>query len=175
MDFDVRGPYVIKRYGPNKLITDESLKDLKAVIEDSNLIKGCGCYVFAIRASKGYKPWYVGQASKSKLLDEAMNSQNREKYNKVTAENSGKPVLFLLPKRTNRGEYAVPTKRADGNLKSVNFLEEWLIATALQKNPKLINKKQTFFLKKLHVTGVFNPTKGEATRESGEFKKAIFR
>lgn len=175
MNFDVKGPYVIKRYGPKKLITDESLDELKISIGDDDLISGCGCYVFAIRAGKGYTPWYVGQASKTKLLNEAMNSSNREKYNMVSAKFAGNPVLFLLPKRTKGGKLASPTEKADGNLHSVNFLEEWLIATALQKNPNLVNKKKTFFLKNLHVKGIFNPKKGEATLESGELKKALFK
>jgi hypothetical protein len=173
MDFDVKGPYIIKRFGSAKMITDESLNALKKDI-DVDLADGCGCYVFAIRASKGYKPWYIGQASASRLLPEAMNPSNREKFNKIVTEKKGTPVLFFLPKLTKTGMYAAPTTKEDKNLQSVNFLEEWLIATALQKNPNLMNKQNTFFLKNLHVTGLFNPRHGEATVESSDLKSVLY-
>ena len=65
-------------------------------------------------------------------------------------------------------------KNKDGELKAVTFLEEWLIASALQKNPKLVNQQNTHFLKYLHVVGLFNPKVGEAHNCSMELKRAIF-
>lgn len=174
MNFDVYGPFAIPRFGKGKLITDESFNALSTTIGNDDLINSCGCYLFAIKAGKGYKPWYVGQASKTKLLQESLNSTNREKYNKKTTEMKGTPVLFLLPKLSAGGKFAKPTQKKDGNLKVVNFLEEWLIGIALHKNPNLINKKSTFFLKNLHVTGLYNPKKGTATKDSNEIKKVLF-
>lgn len=176
MKFDIYGPYVVPKinYRKTKLITKDSIALLQANIDNDELINGCGCYVFAIRAAKGYTPWYVGQAAKMRLLAEAMNSNNREKYNKILGDHAGTPVLFLLPKLTNSGKLAKPTKNKKGELKAVTFLEEWLIASALQKNPKLVNKQNTHFLKNLHVIGLFNPKSGEAHNCSAELKRAIF-
>lgn len=176
MKFNVYGPYKIPKtiYRKSKLITKDSIEPLQANIDNEELVNGCGCYVFAIRAGKGYTPWYVGQAAKMRLLVEAMNSNNREKYNKILGDHAGTPVLFLIPKLTNSGKLAKPTKSKNGELKAVTFLEEWLIASALQKNPKLINKQNTHFLKNLHVIGLFNPKKGEAHNASAALKRAIF-
>lgn len=176
MKFDIYGPYEVPRnkYGKTKLITKDSLPTLLKAINNDGLVNGCGCYVFALRASKGYTPWYVGQASKMRLLDESMNPNNREKYNKLIASHRGTPVMFYIPKLTTGGKFAKPTKKEDGELKAVNFLEEWLIATALQKNPKLINQQNTHFLKYLHVVGLFNPKIGESHACSKKLKQAIF-
>jgi hypothetical protein len=156
------------------LITKDSVPLLQERIDNLELVNGCGCYVFALRASKGYTPWYVGQAAKMKLLPEAMNPNNREKYNKIIGDHAGTPVMFLIPKLTTGGKLAKPTKKKDGELKAVTFLEEWLIASALQKNPKLMNQQNTHFLKYLHVVGLFNPKVGEAHTCSMELKRAIF-
>jgi hypothetical protein len=53
-------------------------------------------------------------------------------------------------------------------------LERWLIATAIEKNPDLINNKETRFLRNIHVTGLFNAGKGEATVDSQKLRKALY-
>jgi hypothetical protein len=176
MKFDIYGPYDVPRtkYGKTKLITKDSISLLHSEIDNEEVSNGCGCYIFALRASKGYTPWYVGQASKMRLIEESMNLHNREKYNKITAAHKGTPVMFYIPKLTSGGKFAKPTKKANGELKAVNFLEEWLIATALQKNPKLVNRQNTHFLKHLHVRGLFNSKHGESHSRSQELKRAIF-
>ena len=35
--------------------------------EDESLPSACGCYIFAIKAGKGIRPWYVGIAEKQSL------------------------------------------------------------------------------------------------------------
>ena len=178
MKFDVFGPYEIHRftYRSGKLITKESIAKLKVAVDKDNdsICAGCGCYVFAIRAAHGFTPWYVGQASKMRLLDESMNPNNREKYNKIIAKRVGTPVMFFIPKLTKGGQFAKPTKKESGELRAVNFLEEWLIASALQKNPGLLNQKKTHFLKNLHVVGIFNPKPGESHARSQALSRALF-
>ena len=175
MIFDVYGPFTLKRFGIKKLITNETLDSLISTIEktQSGLSGACGCYVFGIRAGKGIKPWYVGQANKTTLVKEALNSSNREKYNKLLDDRSGTPVLFLLPRMTpEQNRFAKPTSKEVG-LKSIHFLEEWLIASALQRNPELVNDKKTFFLRELSVKGIFNARHGEATTPSTALKKLL--
>jgi hypothetical protein len=174
--FDIYGPYEVPRHqhGRARIITRNSLRGLAELIDNEDMINGCGCYVFAMRAGRGYTPWYVGQASKMRLLEESMNANNRENYNRILLEQNGTPVIFYIPKLTNGNRFAKPTRNVNGQLKSVNFLEEWLIATALQKNPKLINHQKTHFLKNLHVVGLINPRTGENNNTSAELKRAIF-
>ncbi len=121
MKFDVAGPFKLTRHGTKKLITDQSLTELKAELErcDSGLSKACGCYVFAIHTPKGYTPYYVGQASKQSIVGEALNPSNREKYNKACSESKGSPTIFLLPKLTPKGRY----KKKGRVSATIDFLE----------------------------------------------------
>jgi hypothetical protein len=172
MNFDVAGPFKLTRHGTKKLITDQSLTELKAELEgrDSGLSKACGCYVFAIHTPKGYTPYYVGQASKQSIVGEALNPSNREKYNKACSESKGSPTIFLLPKLTPKGRY----KKKGRVSATIDFLEGWLIAAALQKNRELINTKETRFLREISVAGIFNPKKGKPQKASRELKKALW-
>jgi hypothetical protein len=173
VNFDVVGPFVITRHGPNNLIDTQSYFDLRQEADDKweGLSSACGCYVFAIRAGKGFTPFYVGQACATRLVAEAMNASNCLKYNRVLPKR-GKPVIFLLPMMTTTGRLRKRPK--SGKLLSVDFLEKWLIATCLVKNPHLLNNMQTRLLKKLHVTGVLNAKQGASNGASSAFKRAIF-
>lgn len=175
MRFDVVGPFDIGRYTKKKIITKDSIAELRTLLEEREpgLSDACGCYVFAKRAGKGCTPYYVGQACRSSILMEAMNPSNREKYNRIIADEKGSPVLFLLPMRTPTGKFR---KRPSGNggLPSLDFLEKWIIANAIEKNPSLINNKETWFLRNLHVTGIFNAGKGDSTKDSQLLKKTLW-
>jgi|ERR1700722_1799104 len=159
MYFDVAGPFELSRHGKKKIITEESLDDLKPRLEGhhTGLSAARGCYVFAIRAGRGYTPYYVGQSCKQSILREALNPSNREKYNKVCSESKGMPVVFFLPMLTPKGKY----RKKGRSSASTSFLERWLIAAALAKNASLINNKETRFLRKIHVVGILNATRGE--------------
>src|SRR5690606_25927384 len=106
MKFSVVGPIRISRHGNKRLISKQSLADLKEELErlEEGLSDACGCYVFAKKNSRGMLPWYVGQACRSSLAGEALNPDNREKYNGVL-DSRGTPVLFLLPLRTPTGKF----------------------------------------------------------------------
>ena len=169
MKFDVAGPFELTRHGNNKIINRQSQIDLRTLLgtgKHKGLAEACGCYVFAVQTGGGSKPYYVGQACKSSLLREALNPANREKYNTVLGRmKRGTPVLFFLPMKTPKGKFK-KTKKAEGKFPSLTFLERWLIATALEKNPRLANNKETKFLRTIHVHGIFNAKKGEATKSS---------
>jgi hypothetical protein len=149
------------------------LTELKAELEswDSGLSKACGCYLFALHTPKGYTPHYVGQASKSSIAGEALNPLNREKYNKACSESKGSPTIFLLPKLTPKGKY----KRKGSASATIDFLERWLIAAALEKNPRLINTKETRFLRKISVVGIFNAKKRKPPKASQYLRKTLWR
>jgi hypothetical protein len=104
------------------------------------------------------------------MFRKALNADNITKYNKVLDE-KGTPLLFVIPARTPTGK--LRKRPASKGLASITFLERWLIATALEKNPGLINNRETRFLRGLHVTGIFNATQGESTSSSQELSKAL--
>lgn len=171
MNFDIAGPFPLTRHGNKKLIDEQSVIDLRSRLEDreSGLSKSIGCYVFAIHAGRGYTPYYVGQSCKRSLLLEALNASNRGKYNHACSESNGRPVLFLLPKRTPSGKF----KKKGRASATINFLERWLIARALEKNIHLINNKETRFLRKISVPGFFNAGKGQPSKSARELRRVF--
>ena len=173
MHFDVSGPFEIIRHGKKRIITKESLECLGNDMEEweQGLSESCGCYVFAKRAGGGIIPWYVGQACRLPMCKEALNAENITKYNKVLDE-KGTPLIFVIPARTPNGK--LRRRPASKGLSSITFLERWLIATALEKNPALINTRETMFLRGLHVKGIFNSIQGESTSASQELSRALW-
>jgi len=175
MNFDVEGPFVLKRYGKKKVLAKSTLADLEEQLEvrDERLRTACGCYLFALRAAKGFIPWYVGQACKRPLSREALNGTNLTKYNEVMSDHKGTPVLFLLPMMTPEWRYRKLSRKL-GGLAALDFLERWLIATAIQKNPYLINNKETRFLRNIYVRGFFNAGHGDSTLRSQKLTSALW-
>jgi hypothetical protein len=175
MEFGVVGPIKLSRHGTRSLITADSLRDLIEDLEskEEGLSEACGCYVFAKKTGKGLMPWYVGQACRRPLAMEALNPSNREKYNTVL-DARGSPIMFFLPLRTPSGRLR---KRPAGNgrrIHALDFLEKWLIAAALERNPKLKNNKETAFLRTIHVTGILNAKKGGATKGSRQLSRTLW-
>lgn len=171
MNFDVAGPFEIKRFGKKNIINKDSLSDICEQLEayEPGLSNASGCYVFGKRG-RGILPWYVGQACKTPLAKEALNSDNRGKYNDVI-DSKGTPVLYVLPKRTSTGKLS---KRGSNSSPTMDFLEKWLISMAIDRNPKLINSKKTRYLRELHVVGLFNSKKGEFTNASQSLSETLW-
>ncbi|RDS80966.1 hypothetical protein DWU99_18095 [Dyella psychrodurans] len=107
------------------------------------------------------------------MLKEALNSDNLAKYNRVLDDDKGTPLLFVIPARTPTGK--LRRRPENSGLSSLDFLERWLIAAAIEKNPELINNRETKFLRELHVVGIFNAKQGENTAASNNLRKALWR
>lgn len=170
MNFDVVGPFELTR--DKKIINKKSVENLKQQLDVTfpGLSGARGCYVFAMYARKRYTPYYVGQACRQSIVAESMNPSNREKYTEVCHEKNGKPMMFVLPMLTPDGKYK---KKGKTGRRATDFLERWLIATAIRKNPKLLNNKETKFLRGIHVRGIFNPKRGEANGTSSQKLKKV--
>jgi len=77
-----------------------------------------GCYVFAVRAGKGYTPIYVGKATKT-FKQECFNASNRHKYASGLADyKRGSPLMFLV---------LHPKKKGKTNAKQIGEIEDFLI------------------------------------------------
>jgi hypothetical protein len=126
-------------------------------MEYSSLPNAVGCYVFALKAAHGFKPWYVGKTEKQTFMAETWQPGKLLGYGEVIRAHNGKPMLFLLAKLTAQGKFAKPTKRKIG---AVAALEEMLIGVCLQRNGELLNKKTTRYLKGLQVPGYLNDSPG---------------
>jgi hypothetical protein len=89
-----------------------------------------GCYVFAMRAGKGYRVWYVGK-TKNKFSAECFQSHKLEKYNEVLFEGrKGTPVMFFIAPRDG----VIVVDKHD-----LASMEKQLIQIAYAKNPELKN------------------------------------
>ena len=177
MDFDVAGPFELKRHTHNRIVTKRSAAALREEAEDwePGLSNACGCYEFALQAGRGAIPFYVGQACKRSLVKEAMNPANLGKYNEILGDRrSGRPIIFLLPMRTPGGKFR-KRKKGNGRLAAVDFLERWLIAAALERNTDLANNRETKFLRRIHVNGIFNAKRGESNDASKRLGSVLWK
>lgn len=180
MEYSIHGPFEIKRVKNKKnkkTIVDHSKEakkifwDIVSEKDDSDLPSSCGCYLFAIKASKGIKPWYVGLAAKQSFEKECFTHQKINIYNDVLMKcGNGTPILFLIRKLTKKGKFVKSSKNGH---KDIVFLETMLIGTAIEKNPHLMNIQKTKYLKELCVPGLINTPKKKPSHPEHEFKKAI--
>ena len=122
-----------------------------------------GVYVFGIRAGRGYKPLYVGKATKS-YHQECFNQANRHKYLEALADQAkGTPVMFLV---------CHPVQKGRKNEKEIEQIETFLIQISAQKNPALQNvRKKTG--PGWSIKGVIRGPRGKPTAAEREFKRAV--
>jgi hypothetical protein len=179
MEYSIHGPFVIERIKnkkKKKTIVDDSNEAKKrfwggiSKNNDTGLRSACGCYLFAVKAGKGFKPWYVGLTKHS--FEECFYPHKIGIYNKALVKcGRGTPVLFLISRLTKEtGNFVKASKNGH---RDINFLENMLIAAAIAKNPDLMNIQNTKYLKKMCVPGLINTPKRKPFHSEQCFKKAI--
>lgn len=167
MKFEPYGPFQLPRADGDidtsrKREFWETVKDVNTSLPDA-----VGCYIFAMKAAKGYKPWYVGMTRKMSFKGETWEAHKLLGYGKVIRAHKGSPMLFLLAKVTPKGRFAKPTKKK-GSGGSISALEEMLIGVCLQRNKELLNKRTTKYINELHVPGFVNETPGKRSKNAKE-------
>lgn len=134
--------------------------------------KAKGVYIFALNHGDNYIPYYVGQTTKSRLLQESTNDSNLRKYDKCLGEHPNrKPIMIYIVYRTKKN--AVSKKqhpKAEGLYK---WLETYLINLALRCNSELINKQKTSFPRVVVIPDLLNSKRGTSTKESKILKKVF--
>ena len=127
-----------------------------------------GCYIFAVRAAKGIKPWYIGQ-SKTGFKSECFQPQKRDHYHHIVNDTKkGTPVLIFVARRTTHGfAQTLSNKEAD-------FVEGHLIGLALVNNSKLRNVKRVRHLREVQIPGVLNSPKGNS-KGANLLRKTLIR
>jgi len=133
-NFYVAGPFevpVTKGKG-GKIIGSQDIKAFWA--SNSDFAAERGCYIFAFRASKGFKPIYIGKTTKS-YKQEAFPSHKLSKYAMGFSEQKrGTAVMFFVCAERNRGRV---------NAVAIDELESFLIQSGLDANPNLANDRKT--------------------------------
>jgi hypothetical protein len=173
MEFNIAGPFQLTRKS-NKLpdLSKEARRCFWKSVEDfcEGLPNACGCYLFASRAGKGCRPWYVGKAETQSFYHEVFAPHKKFIFQDAMANNKGTPVIFLVPLSTPGGRYARPRTTRHG---LVDFLESLLIGAALKKNRTLLNVQKTKYLRDIIVPGLLNSPKRKHTTAERAFMKAI--
>jgi len=165
------GPFELPTSG--SIVNTHVLNRFWAEIEQQSpgLAAAVGCYIFAISAGKGAKPWYVGKTEKGNFKGETWSPHKLYIYS--DALNSRKrctPLLYLIAKRTRVGRYAKPRKGGSGEIRA---LENLLIGICLLRNHRLLNVKQTKHLKGIEVPGYMNEQPGARPASAKSLAKLL--
>ncbi len=165
INLEVQGPFEIpfarNKQGKIKFIRRSDARAFWGKNEVKGIKSKNGCYVFALRAGKGFTPWYVGKASKE-MAHECFMDHKLQHYNEVIAGGrAGTPVmLFVVPPGTKN---KLPKKMVDD-------LETFLIQSALYKNEALANVQKTGNRPKWGIVGVVRGGKGKPSVVSRAFR-----
>ena len=164
--FDVHGPFKVPiTKGGNHGYIPINCPQFWTQDGMANYADKKGCYVFAIRAAKGYRPIYVGM-TKATFQDECFTSHKIAQHYTPALADTGKgtPVMFLL---------VIDTKKGPANKKIIKNLETFLIQTGVAKNPELSNI-QNRPEADWGIKGVLRGGKGNHNKDAEtEFKKAM--
>jgi hypothetical protein len=166
-DLEVIGPISIpfqsfpkgsaKHIGKAEVKAFWATNDAKAVAEKQ------GCYVFALKAAKGFRPWYVGKATKS-MEQECMHSHKLAHYNEVLFKGAkGTPVLFFVVLGGNK-------KKVSASV--IDEMETFFIQTVLTKHPEIQNIQKTS-VPEWTVKGVVRGGKGKPKKNASDFRKMM--
>jgi hypothetical protein len=159
----VKGPFDVPFYAGKggRTITDENIKGFW----DSNkkYAKRKGCYVFAIRAGKGYTPGYVGKATKG-FKKETFTHHKLTRYQQFLVDYAkGTPVLFFL---------VAPVAKGKPNNSRISAIETYLINLGIVANPDLMNEKGTK-PPSWGIQGVINGEQGKVSAVTKEFRRML--
>jgi hypothetical protein len=160
---EVRGPFDIAFEGKAaKRIPKEAVEAFWKYPEAKELANKHGCYIFALRAAKGFMPWYVGKACRP-LVDEAFTADKLEKYNALLWKGrKGTPVMFFVVAE-QVGKRKLPWQ-------TVEDLEQTLIQAAVYRNPDVVNIANTMNLPEWNIRGVLRSGRGRPTGLESQFK-----
>jgi len=160
--FAVYGPCEVPVYqgaGGRTITTDEVRVFWQS---NSSVAKSKGCYVFAMRAGKGFSPYYVGKATKG-FKQEAFSPHKLTKYQQCLADyRRGTPVMFFV----------VASGKKGGNTAHIGELEGFLIQVGLTANPYLLNVKGTK-AEDWGITGVLRGGKGKPSQDARQFRRLM--
>ena len=161
--FSVKGPCKIPIYQgkAGRTITDDNT--LQFWKENAELANERGCSVFGIRASKGFRPAYVGKATKN-FKQEVFSHHKLTRYQQYLADVSkGTPVLFFV---------ISPKKKGAPNSKHIAQLEEFLIQAGVAANPAFLNIRGTK-VEEWGIAGVIRGGQGKSSKSAQEFVRLM--
>lgn len=164
-ELKVLGPFEIpcENGGAVKFIDNAQRKEFLGMIYDDELWWKQGCYVFALRAGKGFSPWYVGKATKG-MGQECMGPHQLQHYNAVLSKGyKGTPAMFFVTRDGAKNKIS---------MRICDEMESFLIQTAFYKNPDLRNVQKAKG-PEWTIDGVVRGERGKPTNGELGFRKMM--
>jgi hypothetical protein len=160
--FRVHGPFKIPRKGKNNRSIEPGCPDFWKNPKASVFARERGCYLFAIRAAKGFRPIYVGK-TKASFEKECFAYHRVSVHYQPALDGKGTPVIFLLVLNKVKGPI---------NQRAIGQVESFLIQNAVAKNPRLSNLQGTR-QENWEITGVIRGGQGKVSAAAKSFRKAM--
>ena len=178
--FETFGPFILPRLkyqsgakkGKFKKLIDQTKNCRKSFWqlvekEQPGLPKAVGCYLFTL----GKVPQYVGKTEKLRFEMETWQPHKMEHYEAALAtKKRAKPVLYLIAKRTPAGRFS---KASSWGHRDIKFLETLMIGAALRRNAQLLNRRDTKYLRTIHVPGFMNVGSGRRKDAASKLSKVF--
>lgn len=154
-------PYQVS--GNSKHIANRDVKVFWHSSEAKAIADKQGCYVFALQAAKGFRPWYVGKATKS-MKQECLQYHKLAHYNEVLFRgHKGTPVLFLV---------APSEKKKKVSVAVIEEMETFFIQSVLSKHPEIQNVQKTD-IPGWTVKSVVRGGQGKPKKNARQFRKMM--
>jgi hypothetical protein len=161
--FSVKGPFTVSAPKLNAGRHLSAAEGKKFWVSHSTLAKERGCYVFAFRAAKGFKPIYVGKATKV-FAKEVFTDHKLNKYNRALAsQKKGTPVLFFVCLAKTKGAV---------NRVAIDEAESFLIQSGLTANNKLLNSRKAKVVS-WSIKGVVRSGVGKPSQAATDFCQCL--
>ena len=153
-------PFQNAEVGSSKHIGKAHARDFWENHDAQLVAKKQGCYVFAMCASRGFKPWYVGKATRS-MEQECFADHKLSHYNEILFGGpKGTPVMFFAVPRGAKNKIAASV---------IDDMETFLIQTAVYKNSDLRNVQKTR-VPEWTIQGVIRSPQGQPPRRAVRFR-----
>jgi hypothetical protein len=164
--FIVRGPFdiCVTTLKAGRIVQKSDADNFWATKPHSEVADSKGCYVFAMKAAKGSKPVYVGQATKS-FRQETFETHKREKLNKALAiKKKGKLVVYFVCLETGPGKT---------NELAIDRCETFLIQASRIANPKELLNKHKAKVETWSIAGIIRSPKGPPPKSASLLRRCL--
>lgn len=142
-----------------KRISPDNKRAFLSILEDEGLDRKQGCYIFSLRAGRGFCPWYIGKTTRC-FAYECVGAHQMERYNEVLfSGRKGSPVMFFVAPEGRKK--TVPKSICDD-------LEWYLINQAFQENADIANDRK--LIAQWSIKGVFGEGRGRPAGNEEQFQ-----
>jgi len=174
IEFVPFGPFRLPRINQKKIDATARARFWRRIdARHPGLSKAVGCYVFAIIASKGTLPWYIGRTTTASFARETWSARRLAQYqNILRRRRQGTPVLLLVAKRSPGGGFAKPSQSGQA---AIDLLRDLVLESALLRNRKLHNRRDTRHLQGISMSGFINAKPGRPTDAARRLAQVLRR